>query len=57
MPADYDFTLGKNRRLRGTGWVGLMALWSLLTLVAVVGVSIEPAGAWLLQLLNSLLGI
>jgi hypothetical protein len=29
----------------------------LLSMVAVVGVSIEPAGAWLLQVLNSLLGI
>ncbi len=57
MPADYDFTLGKNCRLRGgNGLLGLAALSIVLSPAAVFGIWAAPAGAWLLQLLKPLLG-
>jgi hypothetical protein len=36
MPANYDFELGKHTRLRGSGWVGLVALFTLLIFMGVV---------------------
>jgi hypothetical protein len=44
-----------SRWARSAGCV--VAFWSLLSLVAVVGMSVEPAGARLLQRLKSMLGI
>jgi hypothetical protein len=60
MIVDYDFTLGK-QRLRGVGWRGLVALSLLFavraTILGIIVFSAKPVGAWLLPLLQRLLGI
>jgi len=59
MVIDYDFRLGKSH-LRGNGRRGLAALGIVLTLraamVGTVAISARPAAAYLLQLLQRLLG-
>jgi hypothetical protein len=59
MVFDYDFTLGR-QRLRGTGWRGLAALGIALSLRAAIfgfiALSARPTGAWLVHLLQPLLG-
>ena len=55
MPANYDFVLGKHTRLRGSGWVGLVALLTLLIFMGIFGTVVGPAGYRVFQLLNSLL--
>ena len=56
---DYDFRLGKSH-LRGKGWRGLVALVFVMTLrtatIGILAVAAKPAGVWLLQLLQQILG-
>ena len=60
MVVDYDFVVGK-KRFRGVGWRGLAALAVMFVLRAtvfgIILVSAKPSGAWLVQLLQRLLGI
>jgi hypothetical protein len=61
MIVDYDFTLGRQHRLRGVGWRGLAALGLLFavrgTILVIIVLTAKSSGAWLLQLLQRLLGI
>ena len=44
--ADFDFRLGRQRQLRGSGWKGLLALFMLLAaviLLAAIGVHALPS--------------
>jgi hypothetical protein len=56
---DYDFRLGKSH-LRGKGWRGLVALGFVMTpraaTIGVLAVAAKPAGVWLLQHLQQILG-
>jgi hypothetical protein len=59
MVVDYDFTLGRHR-LRGAGWRGLAALGMTLSwraaILAVIAISAKATSAWLVHLLQPLLG-
>ena len=60
MIVDYDFVLGR-QRFRGVGWRGLAALGLLFTArattIGIIVIYAKPASAWLLPLLQRLLGI
>ena len=60
MIVDYDFTLGRTRRLRGSGWRGLAALAMLFALramlITIIVLSARPGDTWLTQFLRQLLG-
>jgi len=60
MIVDFDFMLGR-QRFRGVGWRGLVALGLLFALRAAIAgiivISANPVNAFLLSLLQRLLGV
>ena len=46
---DFDFQIGKRVHLRGYGWRGLLALWSVLAAATVLAVLGQPGIAAALQ--------